>query len=225
MYDLKQIEKTFKQKSWWAMIVDLLPAKYITFYLANRSKVSPNQITLLSFIFAVFAGVSFFYNSYISGAVLYQISYILDIVDGSLARVKNLSSKLGAFFDVFTDWLKGPLLIIVLFLKFNYINELIIILYLLFLTALANKYNDRIFYTEKKSIINSSNMEQESVIYKYFNFMQRKNINPLPGMVEFEALLLFFLPIFQEKIFVYLSIVLLVFLFTLKIFLIYKKIK
>jgi len=223
-YSLFQIEQTFKERSWWATIASLVPSKYLTYYIANNTKITPNQVTFLSFILAIIAGGCFYSQHYICGAILYQLSYILDIVDGSLARVAQKSSAIGAFFDVFTDWLKGPILIIILLMTLDQKNVLIVILYLLFLLSLANKYNDMLFYTQQKSYTKSKSVQQ-SLVGKYFTFMEQKNIQGLPGMVEFEALLLFFYPIFQKDFFIYLAIGLLFALICLKIIVIYKKIK
>jgi phosphatidylglycerophosphate synthase len=173
---------------------------------------------------SIFAGVAFYFENYILGAILYQVSYIFDIVDGALARVKNISSKFGAFFDVATDWLKAPILISLLLYIQGNIVVLIIILLLLGVNCCANKYNDMLFYTTKKSITKTSEIAT-SKIGKYFEYMKSIHIIPLPGIVEFEALILFLYPIFQLNIFLYLGILLLLFNFILKIYIILKKIK
>ena len=222
MVKLDDIEKVFKQRNWWDLIVNLKITKYLTYYIANYTKLTPNQITLISLIFAVFAGIAFLNQYYVAGAILYQISYIFDIVDGALARVTNQTSKFGAFLDVFTDWLKAPLLIIILLWDKQFF--LITILFLLFINCCINKYNDMLFFTTKKSITKSKEISK-SKIGKYFEFMKAKYIQPLPGIVEFEALVLFFYPIFKSDIFLWLGIGLLLLLFLMKFFVVYKKLK
>jgi len=222
MVKLDDIEKVFKQRNWWDLIVNLKITKYLTYYIANYTKLTPNQITLISLIFAVFAGIAFLNQYYVAGAILYQISYIFDIVDGALARVTNQTSKFGAFLDVFTDWLKAPLLIIILLWDKQFF--LITILFLLFINCCINKYNDMLFFTTKKSITKSNEI-LKSKIGKYFEFMKAKYIQPLPGIVEFEALVLFFYPIFKSDIFLWLGIGLLLLLFLMKFFVVYKKLK
>jgi phosphatidylglycerophosphate synthase len=224
MYSLKNIEETFKERSWWAIIASLFPAKYITYYIANHTNITPNQITLISFIFAIFSGISFFFGFFIMGAFLYQVSYIFDIVDGSLARVQKKSSQYGAFLDVFTDWIKAPILIVILLYVQNQLIFLTIILLLLSWVCCANKYNDMLFYTKRKSLSEDDKI-QKSKIGKYFQRMESKNIAPLAGNVEFEALILFFYPITQLQIFIYFSVTLLLLLFILKVYIIFKKVK
>lgn len=68
-----------------------------------KTKVTPNQITLLSFFTAVasslfFAGLHPFW-----GGLLAQITSILDGVDGEIARLKFLKSKYGGLFDSILD--------------------------------------------------------------------------------------------------------------------------
>jgi phosphatidylglycerophosphate synthase len=225
-YNLSKIENTFKKRSWWAIIFDLLPAKYITYFVANKTKITPNQITLISLLFAVFSGIAFYYEHFILGAFLFQFSYILDIVDGSLARVTKQTSKFGAFFDVFTDWIKAPILFVVLFIKLNQYNLLIILLLLLFFSCLVNKYNDMLFYQGSKSITKDiENKTSKSFIGKYFLFMKNNNIQAFPSTIEVEGLLLFLYPIFQNLIFVYLAFAILIFQISIKFFAILKKIK
>jgi len=223
-YNLQDIEGTFKEKSWWAMLVSLLPSKYITYVIANYTELTPNQVTLISFLFAVFAGVSFYYQAFVLGAILYQISYIFDIVDGSLARVKRVSTKTGAFFDVFTDWIKALLLIAVLLYRTNEFVILVILFILLIWNCNANKYNDMLYYTTRKSFSKTDEII-ESKIGKYFNYMRKKNVIALPGIVEFEALVLFLYPITHWTLCLYLAIGLLVFSFVLKTYVILKKIR
>lgn len=211
MISLSRIEETFKEKSWWAIVFNLYLAKYTTYFLVNKTNVTPNQITTFSLLFAIFAGIAFYFHCFITGAIFYQISYILDIVDGSIARSKNLSSKIGAFYDVFTDWLKAPILFIILFLVMDSYSLLIILYFLLFLTCLLNKYNDMLFFQGTKSITENmiNNKDNLTGIFKYMQKMKQKNIQPFPSSVEMEGLLLFFYPITQLNIFVYIGFLIL----------------
>ncbi|GAX86854.1 conserved hypothetical protein [Lebetimonas natsushimae] len=227
-YNLEKIENTFKEKSWWAIIFNLLPAKYITYFVANKTNITPNQITFISFIVAILAGEAFFKGYFILGAILYQLSFIFDIVDGALARVTNQSSKFGAFFDVFTDWIKAPLLFVIIFLKTNHYYSLIFLLLLLFWLCLANKYNDMLFYKGTKSIsknIAEKSFSEMNFIEKYFFYMKKNHIQPFPSTVEVEGFLLFLYPIFQKDVFIYLGFIILIFQLAIKLYIIIKKIK
>jgi len=225
---LSQIEATFKERSWWAIVFNLYPAKYITYYLVNKTNITPNQVTTASLLFAIFAGVAFYYAYFVMGAILYQMSYTLDIVDGSIARSRHLSSRIGAFYDVMTDWLKAPLLFIVVFQKFEAFNLLIILYFLLFVGCLISKYNDMLFFQGAKSISaiqSDSGTENIKGIFKYIQKAKEKNIQPFPSSVEVEGLLLFCYPITALNEFVYLAFLILLFNITIRVYAILKKLK
>ncbi len=70
------------------------------------TSITPNQLTLTSFFFAVIAGLAFLgaRPSYFAlGGVLALMSTIFDAADGMLARAKEMTSRYGAFLDLFLD--------------------------------------------------------------------------------------------------------------------------
>src|SRR5262245_12267662 len=83
-----------------------------------RTRVTPNQITILSLAISLVAAGLFvalptFEGGLVAVAVL-ELSYCFDCVDGMLARYKKIASKEGHLFDFFTDELKAVLLVAVL---------------------------------------------------------------------------------------------------------------
>lgn len=71
-----------------------------------KTNITPNQVTFTSFGFAIlssffFAQGNFTYTIIAIGFL--HFSWILDLVDGDLARCKNLTSKLGAWLDPALD--------------------------------------------------------------------------------------------------------------------------
>lgn len=80
-----------------------------------RTRVTPNQVTLLNLaVFlvaaALFVALPTWSGGLIAVAVL-ELSYCFDCADGMLARFKKLASKAGHAFDFFTDELKAVLLV------------------------------------------------------------------------------------------------------------------
>jgi len=79
------------------------------------TRVTPNQVTLLSLVVFVAGAVSLVaFRSYRGGLVavaVLEVSYCFDCVDGMLARFKKLASRAGHLFDFFTDELKAVLLV------------------------------------------------------------------------------------------------------------------
>lgn len=86
-------------------------ALYVTHFFSIRivrwlypTSVKPNQITYLSYVAGLGAVLCFATGSglmLLTGAFLFEFFYILDAVDGQLARAKDLKSIGGAFLD---DW-------------------------------------------------------------------------------------------------------------------------
>ena len=77
--------------------------------VALRLGMSPNSITLISFAVGLLAAASFALGStgaLIVGAVLLQLSLIIDCVDGEVARATRKFSALGAWLDASTDRVK-----------------------------------------------------------------------------------------------------------------------
>lgn len=80
-----------------------------------RTRVTPNQITLVTL--AVFAaGAAMLvagpgWGWLIAAAAVIELSYVLDCVDGQLARLKGTSSPVGAHLDFLMDELKAFLLV------------------------------------------------------------------------------------------------------------------
>ncbi len=77
--------------------------------LALRVGWSPNAITLLSFAIGIAAAASFAVGdrwALVLGALLLQLSLIVDCVDGEVARATRRFSALGAWLDASTDRVK-----------------------------------------------------------------------------------------------------------------------
>ena len=71
-----------------------------------RTPLTPNQITILSFLTGLLGASCFLFGSYggsVLGALLLQFSTVLDCVDGEVARVKMLESPLGEWLDITLD--------------------------------------------------------------------------------------------------------------------------
>ncbi len=74
-----------------------------------RFGLRPNHVTLLSLLFAVLAGVAFWYGHYGIGLVMGWLMTFLDTVDGKLARVTVTSSRIGDVLDHGLDIIHPPL--------------------------------------------------------------------------------------------------------------------
>jgi hypothetical protein len=92
---------------------------YSVFFLRRVSKLltwvavkvgaTPNQVTIASFAIGLYAAFLFAQGdtwSLIGGAILLQVSIIVDCVDGEIARYTRKFSELGAWLDAITDRVK-----------------------------------------------------------------------------------------------------------------------
>ena len=80
-------------------------SRYLT-RIFLRTSISPNSITLIALSTGLLSAAIFLHGTYTAGilaALLFQLSSILDCCDGEVARIKNLESSFGDFFDVFAD--------------------------------------------------------------------------------------------------------------------------
>jgi hypothetical protein len=78
-------------------------------WAAVRLKMTPNQVTLISFAIGLLSAYAFSRGTFwpiFAGALLLQLSIIVDCVDGELARYTRQFSALGAWLDAITDRIK-----------------------------------------------------------------------------------------------------------------------
>jgi phosphatidylglycerophosphate synthase len=100
-------QRTYKARdAWWTvLLVDPLASRLVRF-TANRTRVTPNQLTVGALILGLGAGACFAAASWpwlLAGAVLYHLSFTLDCMDGKIARLKGTGSVFGAWLDYIFD--------------------------------------------------------------------------------------------------------------------------
>jgi len=71
--------------------------------LLAKTKVTPNQMTWAAFGIALLSFISFVLGYNIIAGLLVQLSSIVDGIDGSLARLKGMTSEFGGFLDSVLD--------------------------------------------------------------------------------------------------------------------------
>ena len=78
------------------------PISIFVAYLLTFFKIRPSLVTLISLIVGIFGLYHLFISNFLCGSILLNLSYLLDCVDGHLARYYNATSKRGQFFDDFS---------------------------------------------------------------------------------------------------------------------------
>ncbi len=71
--------------------------------LFARFRITPNQISLLSLICGIICALLYANRLFLLGSLLLLISAILDLVDGTVARMTETESKFGAVIDWIFD--------------------------------------------------------------------------------------------------------------------------
>ncbi|WP_018653477.1 CDP-alcohol phosphatidyltransferase family protein [Actinomadura flavalba] len=100
-------QRTYKARdAWWTvLLVDPLASRLVRF-TANRTRITPNQLTVGALILGLAAGACFAVATWpylLLGALLYHLSFTLDCMDGKIARLKGTGSIFGAWLDYIFD--------------------------------------------------------------------------------------------------------------------------
>ncbi|MFH1376324.1 MAG: CDP-alcohol phosphatidyltransferase family protein [Candidatus Woesearchaeota archaeon] len=84
--------------------------------------ISPNFVTVLSFLIGVFSAFLLLNGNYVFAGIVYWFSWVFDLVDGELARLKGKASQFGAWLDGILDRIR-ELIILIAISVVIYINE------------------------------------------------------------------------------------------------------
>lgn len=100
-------DRTLKERdSWWTVyLVDPVAVRLVR-QVANRTSATPNQLTVLALFLGLGAAVCFalgYRQFLLLGAFLYYLSFLVDCMDGKLARLTGTESVFGAWVDYVTD--------------------------------------------------------------------------------------------------------------------------
>ena len=111
------------REEWWSRVFATPIALLILTLVADWRWITPNRLTILSFCITVLSGVLILADdrtSLIWAGVVLQVAYIIDCMDGQLARYRGLSSNYGSLLDKWSDFVKFPALIGALTLQASY---------------------------------------------------------------------------------------------------------
>jgi phosphatidylglycerophosphate synthase len=103
---MDQVRATYKRRdAWWTvLLVDPLAGRLVR-VLAGVGWVTPTRLTLTAFLLGLAAATTFLAGGgwLALGAVLYYASFLLDCVDGKVARLRGTSTVLGSWVDFLLD--------------------------------------------------------------------------------------------------------------------------
>lgn len=120
------------------------PAARPLVYAFKETPVTPNQVTALSALLGIAAAYCFSFGdarSMIQGGIIFELSRILDSVDGELARAKGMASEWGRIVDGIGDYVSSIAILTGLMLGLpDHRMELLIMAFLIFLRGVTFDY-------------------------------------------------------------------------------------
>ena len=102
--------RTYKDRdAWWTVwLVDPLASRLVRVVSPWRA-VTPNRLTGTAFLLGVAAAACFWQQTWgwlAAGALLFHLSFVLDCMDGKIARLNGTGSVFGAWLDYVFDRLR-----------------------------------------------------------------------------------------------------------------------
>lgn len=105
-WDLRRAAKSID--AWWTVLVIDPVAIRMLPLLLRIEWVTPNLVTAVAFVVGAGAVTLFALGHLVAGALLYELRFFIDCLDGKIARVRAISSTAGAALDRTADSLSVP---------------------------------------------------------------------------------------------------------------------
>jgi phosphatidylglycerophosphate synthase len=111
--------RTYKEKdAWWTVwLVDPVAARLVWLAAPYRG-FTPNRITALAFALGLGSAAAFAQRTtwwLVAGALLFHVSFVVDCVDGKIARLNGTGSVFGMWLDFVLDRVKVLICAVALF--------------------------------------------------------------------------------------------------------------
>jgi phosphatidylglycerophosphate synthase len=111
--------RTYKEKdAWWTVwLVDPVAARLV-WLAAPYPGLTPNRITALAFALGLGSAAAFAQRTtwwLVAGALLFHVSFVVDCVDGKIARLNGTGSVFGMWLDFVLDRVKVLICAVALF--------------------------------------------------------------------------------------------------------------
>ena len=102
--------KTRKRRDLFTNVWLFRPLAAPIVYALSFTRITPNQVTLASFVVALVAVLLLFWPGYwglLAATTVFTLAYLLDCADGMLARWRGVQSTPGHLFDFLMDEIKS----------------------------------------------------------------------------------------------------------------------
>ncbi|MDF2707369.1 MAG: hypothetical protein K0R62_3021 [Nonomuraea muscovyensis] len=103
-YSLAEVYAARKRRdSWWTVyFVDPVACR-VALVVANRTGITPNALTVTSLVLGLCAAGCFAADELAAGAAMFYLSFMIDCVDGKIARLKGTGTPFGLWLDYVGD--------------------------------------------------------------------------------------------------------------------------
>jgi phosphatidylglycerophosphate synthase len=198
-YSLKQVEEKLVLRSWWASFGVLPLANRLVVLVCNYTELTPNQITAVSSAFRLLSALCFLSGGrwgLVAGALCYYLAYVIDCIDGPVARLKVKTSTFGRYFDHLSD-LVGDILILAALAYGQHLLFSPLVLAMLFM-HIAESY---ISYLANMALESRSDQGMPAAsgplgwFRNYRRFFFSRNLKSFLSFPDYEALTLLFFPL------------------------------
>jgi len=188
---------------WWPTIVHEPFELALTWLIAPYQRITPNLISLFSFTLGVTASALLIKGTWllgIAGAVVYELSHILDGVDGKIARLRKMTSLRGDFldksFDCWKELLMASSIALSMYPRWEGFAAAGLFVFGRLLIAFQ-----RTLIPETHEIINEKQFRSPGLMHRLEILMSRYKLagNPL-GTVELQVIAYVFGPILDARL-------------------------
>ncbi|MFI6596452.1 CDP-alcohol phosphatidyltransferase family protein [Nonomuraea sp. NPDC050536] len=101
MADVHETRKS--RDSWWTVyLVDPIACP-VALVVANRTRLTPNALTVISLALGLGSAACLAAQELAAGALLFYLSFMIDCVDGKIARLKGTGTPFGLWLDYVGD--------------------------------------------------------------------------------------------------------------------------
>ncbi len=109
--DIDEIrERTYKSRdAWWTVLLVDPVAVHLVRWVAPYRWITPNLLSLFAFVVGLASAACFAMQDrwwLVAGALLFHVSFVIDCMDGKIARLNGTGTMFGVWFDFIFDRLR-----------------------------------------------------------------------------------------------------------------------
>ncbi len=191
---LNDVENILPLKTWYASIFVLPFAKRLILFFSKTRILTPNQITIVSLFFKIISAYLFTIGKLRFAAFFYYISYLLDCVDGGVARLTNQVSILGRYLDHISDLIGDIIVLCSLAYNQNLIKSYMI-LGMVFMHISESYISYLMSFVKKDASSKLSKVKLLKIFDNYRHWWFKKNYKSFFSFPDYTAFTFILMPL------------------------------